>query len=163
MRKLPLALFPMCLSFCNIQVWKLHLKTKTILKIGVGTIYTFLGLVLFLSSANIGFMPAGYLLGGILFKNATHLVLILIGLAIGYFVVAAEPAVFVLKRQVEEVTEGVISGRAMGIGLSIGVAVFRVSHAPCSYGIIDLYFIIPGYLIALTLTFLFALFYLNRV
>ena len=66
--QIALALFPILFLFAIFQLWKLHLKTKTLLKIGVGTIYTYLGLVLFLGSANLGFMPAGYLLGGILMK-----------------------------------------------------------------------------------------------
>jgi hypothetical protein len=152
--QIALALFPILFLFAIFQLWKLHLKTKTLLKIGVGTIYTYLGLVLFLGSANLGFMPAGYLLGGILMKNTSPLALILVGLAIGYLVVAAEPAVFVLKRQVEEVTEGVISGRAMGIGLSVGVAIsVGLAMLRVVTGLSLLYFIIPGYLIALLLTF----------
>ncbi|NLC51453.1 MAG: DUF1538 family protein, partial [Firmicutes bacterium] len=149
-----IALFPIIFLFAIFQVWKLHLKTKRILKIGVGTIYTYFGLVLFLASANIGFMPAGYQLGSILIENTNSLVLVLVGLAIGYFVVSAEPAVFVLKRQVEDVTEGVISGKSMGIGLSVGVAVsvglamFRVVT-----GFPLLYFIIPGYVLTHILTF----------
>ena len=152
--QIALALFPILFLFAIFQLWKLHLKTKKNLKIGVGTIYTYLGLVLFLGSANLGFMPAGYLLGGILMKNTSPLALILVGLAIGYLVVAAEPAVFVLKRQVEEVTEGVISGRAMGIGLSVGVAIsVGLAMLRVVTGLSLLYFIIPGYLIALLLTF----------
>ena len=152
--QIALALFPILFLFAIFQLWKLHLKTKTLLKIGFGTIYTYLGLVLFLGSANLGFMPAGYLLGGILMKNTSPLALILVGLAIGYLVVAAEPAVFVLKRQVEEVTEGVISGRAMGIGLSVGVAIsVGLAMLRVVTGLSLLYFIIPGYLIALLLTF----------
>ncbi len=149
-----IALFPMIFVFVVFQVWKLRLKTKTLLKIGAGTIYTYIGLVLFLASANIGFMPAGYLLGGILVKNTTSLVLILVGLAIGFFVVAAEPAVFVLKRQVEEVTKGVISAKAMGIGLSVGVAIsVGLAMLRVVTGLSILYFIIPGYTIAHILSF----------
>ena len=42
-------------------------------------------------------MPVGYQLGGVLLKNNNAIVLVLVGMVIGYFVVAAEPAVFVLK------------------------------------------------------------------
>lgn len=149
-----IALFPMIFVFVVFQMWRLRLRTKTLLKIGAGTIYTYIGLVLFLASANIGFMPAGYQLGGILIKNTTSLVLILVGLAIGFFVVAAEPAVFVLKRQVEEVTKGVISAKAMGIGLSVGVAVsVGLAMLRVVTGLSILYFIIPGYTIAHILSF----------
>lgn len=148
------ALAPMFLVFAVLQVRKLRLRPKPLLRIVAGSVYTYLGLVLFLASANVGFMPAGYLLGGILAEGATSLVLILVGLAIGYFVVAAEPAVFVLKRQVEDVTEGAISGKVMGIGLSVGVAIsVGLAMVRVITGIPILYFIIPGYLIAHVLAF----------
>lgn len=155
MKQVAVALFPMLFLFFIYQVTKLHLNRKTILKITVGTIYTFVGLVLFLLSVNVGFMPAGYLLGNILIKNIPRWALVPIGLLIGYFVVAAEPSVFVLKEQVEEVTEGSISAKAMGLGLSIGVGVsVALSMIRVLTGISILYFVIPGYIIALALTFI---------
>jgi len=147
-----LALLPILLLFIVFQFVSLRLRKKTLLKILIGTIYTYLGLVFFLTSVNVGFMPAGYQLGGLLITNTPPWALILIGLATGYFVVAAEPAVFVLKEQVEDITDGAISGRTMGIGLSIGVAVsvglsmFRILTETSL-----LFIVIPGYIIALLL------------
>lgn len=153
-KQIAVALFPMIFIFAIFQIFKLRLKTKTILKISTGTIYTYIGLVLFLASANVGFMPVGYQLGGILMNNNSPWVLILVGMVIGYFVVAAEPAVFVLKRQVEEITAGAISAKSMGIGLSIGVAIsVGLSMLRVITGLSILYFVIPGYIIALVLTF----------
>lgn len=150
--QIAVALLPMILLFAVFQVWKLRLKTKKILKIAAGTVYTYFGLILFLASANIGFMPDQ--LGAILIENVSSLTLVLVGLVIGYFVVAAEPAVFVLKRQVEEVTEGAISGRAMGIGLSAGVAIsVGLAMLRVLKGLSTLYFVIPGYIVALILAF----------
>lgn len=148
------ALFPMLFLFFILQVIKLHLGKKIILKITVGTIYTFMGLVLFLLSVNVGFMPAGYLLGKVLIQKLPKWAIVLIGLVMGYFVVAAEPSVFVLKEQVETVTEGSISSKAMGLGLSIGVGIsVALSMIRVMTGISILCFVIPGYLIALSLTF----------
>ena len=107
MKQVAIALLPILLTFAIFQIVRIKLKIKEVLKICVGTVYTYIGLVLFLTSVNIGFMPAGYQLGGELFVKNSGLILILVGMAIGYFVVAAEPAVFVLKRQVEEVTRDV--------------------------------------------------------
>ena len=142
------------INFCHHQIVKIRLKIKDVLKISVGTIYTFAGLVLFLLGVNVGFMPVGYQLGGILLQNNGGSVLILVGMVVGYFVVAAEPAVFVLKRQVEEVTSGAISARAMGIGLSVGVAIsVGLAMLRVVTGLSLLYFVIPGYVFALLLTF----------
>jgi len=153
-KQVAVALFPILLIFAVFQIVKLRLKTKEILKISTGTIYTYMGLVLFLTSVNVGFMPVGYQLGGVLYENNSSFMLILVGMLIGYFVVAAEPAVFVLKRQVEEVTSGAISARAMGIGLSVGVAVsVGLAMLRVITGLSILYFVIPGYVFALLLTF----------
>lgn len=154
MKQVAVALAPMIITFAIFQVARLRLKLKDILKISVGTVYTYAGLVLFLTSVNVGFSPVGYQLGSVLYENNSAMVLILVGMVTGYFVVAAEPAVFVLKRQVEEVTSGVISARAMGIGLSIGVAVsVGLAMLRVITGLSLLYFIIPGYVFALLLTF----------
>lgn len=151
--QIALALFPMIIFFGIFQAISLRLKKNVLLKISVGTMYTYLGLILFLASANVGFMPAGYQLGSTLIENTSPWVLVLVGLIMGYFVVAAEPAVFVLKRQVEEVTAGAISAKAMGIGLSIGVAIsVGLAMIRVLTGISLLYFVIPGYTLAMLLT-----------
>lgn len=147
-----IALLPIILLFIVFQLVSLRLRNKTLLKILIGTIYTYIGLVLFLTSVNVGFMPAGYQLGGSLITNTPPWALILIGFITGYFVVAAEPAVFVLKEQVEDITDGAIPGRTMGIGLSIGVGIsvglsmFRILTETSL-----LYIVIPGYIIVLLL------------
>lgn len=150
-----IALFPMLFLFFIYQITKLHLNRKTVLKITVGTVYTFAGLVLFLLSVNIGFMPAGYLLGYTIITGIPEWALVLIGFLIGYFVVAAEPSVFVLKEQVEAVTEGSISAKAMKVSLSMGVGLsVSLSMVRVMTGTSILYFVIPGYVIALSLSFI---------
>ena len=153
-KQIAVALFPMLFLFAIFQIVKLRLAKETILQISSGTVYTYMGLVLFLISVNVGFMPAGYQLGNVLVESSSPWILIIVGMAIGYFVVAAEPAVFVLKRQVEEITAGAISAKAMGIGLSVGVAVsVGLAMVRVVTGLSILYFVIPGYGFALILTF----------
>ena len=99
-------------------------------------------------------MPAGSYLGSELLSGPYRWLIIPLGMVIGFFIVAAEPAVHVLKEQVEDISEGNISGRSMQLSLSIGVAVsVGLSMLRVSTGISIWYLIIPGYLIALTLTF----------
>lgn len=150
-----IALAPILVLFAIFQAATLHLKSRTLLKIAVGTIYTYLGLVLFLASANVGFMPAGYLLGSVLVGNSSTWVLVPVGLVMGYLVVAAEPAVFVLKRQVEDATAGAISAKSMAVGLSVGVGLsVALAMVRVATGLSILYFVIPGYVLALLLTFI---------
>ena len=153
-KEVALALLPIILLFLIFQAFSLHLNKKTLLKMFVGTIYTFIGLVLFLTSVNVGFMPTGSLLGNTLVKQSYSWLLIPLGMIVGYFIVTAEPAVFVLKQQVEEITDGTISAKSMGISLSIGVALsVGLSMLRVITGMSILYFIIPGYMFALILTF----------
>lgn len=65
---------------------------------------------------------------------------------IGYFIVKAEPAVYVLNRQVEEVTDGAISAQAMGTALSAGVSIsVGLAMVRVLTGISILWFLVPGY------------------
>lgn len=89
-----------------------------------GLLYTYIGLVLFLTGVNVGFMPVGSFLGESIAAHESYSwLLIPIAMLIGYFIVSAEPAVHVLNRQVEEITAGAIPASAMNAALSIGVSV----------------------------------------
>ena len=121
-KEIALSLLPIMVFFGVYQFAVLHMSRKALGKILVGLFYTYIGLVLFLTGANVGFMPAGNYLGQVLAALPYRWVLIPLGMLIGYFIVKAEPAVYVLNKQVEEVTDGSISAKAMGTSLSIGVA-----------------------------------------
>lgn len=153
-KEVAFALLPILLFFIIFQIFQLKIKKRPLLKIIVGLFYTFIGLVFFLTGVNVGFMPAGNLLGGKIAYGDFRWALIPLGMVIGFFIVAAEPAVHVLKQQVEDITEGSISGTAMGLSLSIGVAIsVGLSMLRVTAGISIWYLIIPGYTIALALTF----------
>ncbi|MCI8560868.1 MAG: DUF1538 domain-containing protein [Dorea sp.] len=148
------SLLPIAVFFAFFQICSLKLKKKTIVKIIIGIFYTYIGLVLFLTGVNVGFMPAGNYLGQTIAGLPFRFILIPIGMVMGFFIVKAEPAVYVLMEQVEEITSGAISGKAMGLSLSLGVAasvglsMFRVLT-----GISIFWFIVPGYAIAICLSF----------
>lgn len=147
-------LLPILLFFLIFQLISVRLKRRALIRIGVGIGYTFLGLVLFLTGANIGFMPAGHYLGQTMASNSPSWMLIPLGMVVGYFIVAAEPAVHVLNRQVEEVTSGAIPQKAIGLSLSIGVSLsIGISMLRVWLHIPIYWFLVPGYLIALLLTF----------
>ena len=119
----------------------------------MGLLYTYVGLVLFLTGANVGFIPAGNYLGTVMASLPCPWILVPVGMVIGYFIVKAEPAVYVLMKQVEELTDGEIAGIAMQIRLSVGVAAsVGLSMLRGLTGIPIMYFLIPGYAIALFLT-----------
>lgn len=154
MKEIAVALLPIIVFFGLFQFFALRLSRRSLAKILVGLVYTYIGLVLFLTGANVGFMPAGSYLGKVLAANEFKFLLIPLGSLIGYFIVKAEPAVYVLNRQVEEITDGAISAGAMGISLSVGVAVsVALAMVRVLTGIPILYFMIPGYAIAIALSF----------
>ena len=154
MKEMLISLLPIILFFFIFQIVSLQLHKKTLVKIIIGIIYTYIGLVLFLTGVNVGFMPAGNYLGQVIAGLSYPWIIVPIGMLIGYFIVKAEPAVYVLTEQVEELTSGAISAKAMGMSLSIGVA-FSLGLAMVRVltGISILWFLLPGYAVALGLTF----------
>lgn len=155
LREIAMSMLPVVLFFGVFEVLALRITGRTLTKILVGLVYTYVGLVLFLTGANVGFMPAGSYLGQVIAGQSYRWLLIPLGALIGYFIVKAEPAVYVLNHQVEEITNGAISAESMGRSLSAGVAVSTaIAMLRALTGIPILYFLIPGYAVAIILSFI---------
>ncbi len=151
-REVVVALALIVLFFAILQRFVLKLPKKKIIHIIIGIVYTFVGLVVFLTAVKVGFMPIGLELGKQLAGN--EIALVVFGLVIGMVVVLAEPAIHVLNRQVEEVTGGGVTKRAMLIALCVGVGLaIALSMIRIIFGFSVLYYLIPGYLISLGLSF----------
>ena len=148
------AILPICGVFLLFQLFTRRFKRTQLLRIASGLVYTYVGLVLFLTGVNVGFMGAGELIGATIASGDLPFLLIPVGMVMGYFIVAAEPAVHVLVKQVEEVSMGSISQSAMRQGMSIGVAIsIGIAMLRVLTGISILWFLIPGYAVSLALTF----------
>ncbi|MEE0928708.1 MAG: DUF1538 family protein, partial [Acutalibacteraceae bacterium] len=148
-----ISIIPIVAVFIIFQLISKRYKKRQKMKIWVGFLYTFLGLVLFLCGVNVGFAPVGTVLGSELADSGFKWLLIPIGMLIGYFIVKAEPAIQILNRQVQTVTEGSISAKAMnrclsiGVSVSLGLAMLRILT-----GISVLWIIVPGYVLALVMS-----------
>ncbi|MBQ9795042.1 MAG: DUF1538 domain-containing protein [Clostridia bacterium] len=147
------SLLPIAAVFLLFQLITRRYQKREIKRILMGMLYTYVGLVLFLCGVNVGFAPVGTFLGEELASLSYNWVIIPIGMLIGYYIVKAEPAIQVLNRQVESITDGAISVKAMnrcmsiGVAISIGLALTRVLlHIPIYW------IIIPGYIIALVMS-----------
>lgn len=146
------ALLPIFLFFAVFQIVSLKLPKRSLLKILIGLCFTYAGLVLFLTGVNVGFSSLGYVLGGEIAEKAKW-ALVPLSVLMGWFIINAEPAVHTLTKQVMEVSAGAIAEKTMRRALSIaiscamGLAMVRVLTR-----ISILWFMIPGYVIALTLT-----------
>ena len=147
-----IALGLIVIFFAILQVVCLKLPKKKLIQIAVGIAYTFSGLVIFLTAVELGFMPIGYKIGIQLAEN--KLALAIIGFVLGMVTVLAEPAVHVLNKQVEEITEGTVSRGSMMIALSLGVGLsICLSMIRIIFDFSVLYYLVPGYLISLGLSF----------
>ncbi len=154
MKEIGMSMMPVLIFFSIFQMVALKMDRRSLGRILVGLVYTYVGLVVFLTGANVGFMPAGSFLGQTLAGLREKWIIIPVGMIIGYFIVLAEPAVYVLMKQVEELTDGAVSGTAMKLSLSIGVAVsIGLAMTRVMTGISILWYLIPGYGLALVLTF----------
>ena len=148
------ALLPIGAFLILFQLVTRRLKRKEIVHMVIGLVYVYIGLTVFLMGVNVGFMPVGSFLGGSIASHEYNWILVPIAMVIGYFIVQAEPAVHVLNKQVEEITAGAIPAHAMNMALSVGVALsLGLAMIRVLTGISIMWFLIPGYAISLTLSF----------
>ena len=153
MKEVGIALGLIVVFFLICQVTFLRLPPKPLKRIAIGVAFTYVGLVLFLTGVNVGFMPIGFKMGVSLGEGLPPVALVGFGVAVGVLVVLAEPAIHVLTHQVEEVTDGMVTRRAMilglciGVGAAIGLAMLRIV---LDFSII--YYVIPGYFLSLLLS-----------
>lgn len=149
-----IAFIPIVVLFVIFQLITKRFHIHNVIKMTVGFFNTYIGLVLFLTGANVGFMPAGRLIGSLISSGSFSGALVPIGMLMGYFVVSAEPAVHSLKRQVSEITNGAITQSSVGTALSIGVSVsVGIAMMRVLWGIPILPFLIAGYAISIVISF----------
>lgn len=152
-KEVAIALALIVAFFLVLQFTILKLPKRKLIQIGIGIGYTYIGLVIFLTSVEVGFMPVGFKLGSQIAQFSQPL-LIVVGFVLGLVVVLAEPAVHVLNKQVEQITGGGVKkiemmiALSVAVGISIGLSVIRMI-----YNFSILYYLIPGYLISLGLSF----------
>ncbi|MDR2402859.1 MAG: DUF1538 domain-containing protein [Spirochaetaceae bacterium] len=140
--------------FVIFQLITRRYKKHQLVRIVVGFIYTLIGLVVFLTGVTVGFIPAGQFIGVTLAAGPFKWILVPLGMLIGYYIVAAEPAVHVLNKQVEEISSGAIPQKIMQRGLAIGMAIsLAITMIRILTGLSIMWILIPGYAFALILSF----------
>ena len=152
LKEVSIALGMILAFFLICQFTFLHMSKRQLKRIAIGVVFTYIGLVMFLTGVNVGFMPIGYKLGTAL-GNLHPAILIGFGVVVGVLVVLAEPAIHVLNAQVEEVTGGMITKKSMILGLCIGVgAAIGLAMLRIVFDFSIIYYVIPGYFISLLLS-----------
>ncbi len=153
MGEITMALLPLLAIFIVFQLTMLKLPSGQVRRMLSGLFYTWVGLVIFMTGVNGGFTPVGRSLGMELGALSGGWTLLLVGLLLGAVVVCAEPAVWVLTEQVEEVSGGTIprmimlAALSVSIALAVALGMFRVVTGASIW-----YMLIPGYLLALIMT-----------
>ena len=152
LKEMAISMLPIVAIFFLFQVTLLRLPGRSLAKILIGILYTYVGLVLFLTGVNVGFSPLGAELGA---ELAVHgWLLVPLAMVLGWFIISAEPAVGVLEKQIESVSAGAIPGKVIQRSLSVAIALaMGLSMLRVLTGISILWFLVPGYGIALALSF----------
>lgn len=150
-----ITILPLLILFIIFDKISFRLNRRSKSAIYKGLLYTYLGLSLFLVGVNAGFMEVGRVMGEYI-ATYNPKILPIIGFALGMVVVLAEPAVYVLTEQVEEVTAGHIKRKVILSALSIGIAC-AVSMSMLRIMIPSLklwHFLLPGFALAIILTYI---------
>ena len=153
MKDVFIILLPIAAFFILFQMANLKLPKKQILKIIIGLIYTYVGITIFLIGVNVGFLPVGRVIGETLAEFHPNL-MVLVCAVIGFCMALVEPAVQVLAKQIEDVTNRTIKKRTIIICIGIGVA---IALTLCAVRILThisiLWILVPAYAVTLVFSF----------
>jgi hypothetical protein len=149
------ALSPIVLILFIFQKINFRMPSRQFIRILLGFLYTYVGLIIFLVGVNAGFMKVGNIIGQGLASYDNKALLAGFGFLLGMLVILTEPAVYILTHQIEDVTSGYVKRKTVLVSLSIGVAVavglsmLRIAVP----GIKLWHYLLPGYIISLALMF----------
>ena len=153
MKEVFIVILPIFVFFLVYNFMYLKLPKQALIRIFIGLLYTYIGLILFLTGVASGYLPTANELGAAIAGSSVWWIIIPLGLIIGFFLVFAEPAVHVLNKQVEDITEGIIKQKTMQMSISIGVAIaVFLSVLRAVFEINFLWFLIPLVLIIICLS-----------
>jgi hypothetical protein len=150
-----IAILPLLVIFLVCQIISFKLDKRAFNKILKGFIYAFIGLLIFLIGVNAGFMDVGSVVGYNLATLDNKWYVIVMGFILGIVTILAEPAVYVLTHQIEEVTSGYVKRKAVLIPLCVGVG-FAVALSVIRIIIPEIqlwHYLLPGYMISIAMTY----------
>ncbi len=149
-----LVLLPIAAIFFLFQFTLMKLPKIQVAKISIGLVITYLGISIFMTGVNVGFSDLGSLLGEKLASSNFNWLIYPIAFVLGYVIVAAEPAVHILTKQVADVSGNTINRKVLKTSLSIGVACsVLIAVIRATYSINILYFVLPIFAISLALSY----------
>ena len=81
------ALLPIVVLFLIFQFFFLKIRRRPLIKITIGMVYTFIGLTMFLTGVNVGFMSAGNELGGQISSLSYNWIIVPLAMLIGFYII----------------------------------------------------------------------------
>lgn len=151
-KEVAMAISPIIILFVVLNFFSFKLRKRRFINIMKGFLITAIGLILFLHGVNIAYVPVGQHLGTQLAAMDHNYLLIPIGFIMGFLVGFAEPAIHVMVKQVEELSDGRIRSKVLlsvisiGIGVAVALSMWRLLAGFSLY-----YLLIPGYIITFLL------------
>ena len=151
-----IAILPLAAVFVVFQLAAFKFKGKQLGRMIKGLLYTYFGLIIFLTGVGAGFMEVGGMLGKKIAQLESNFPVILVGFIIGFVTILAEPAVHVLTDQIEEVTSGFVKKRVVfgaltiGVGVAVALSMVRIVVP----GLQLWHILLPGYVISIALSFI---------
>ncbi len=152
--KVAMSIVPIVVMFLIYELIFIRLSARKLLSLFIGVVLVYVGLVIFLSAVDAGFLPIGKIIGQQIAQSGNKLILIIVGATLGVVAVFAEPAVHVLTNQIETVSNGTVKKNAVlitiaiGNGIAIGIAMLRTFMRFSLF-----YVVVPGYFLAFLLSF----------
>lgn len=149
------ALLPVFIIYIAFQIKVFHFQKKQFRRILKGLLYTFVGLILFLTGVNAGFMDVGTMLGYNIASFDNKFIVIIVGFILGFVTILAEPAVHVLTQQIELVTSGyvkksvILGALSIGVGVAVALSVVRIVVPQIQLW----HYLLPGYIISITMSY----------
>lgn len=152
-KEIAIALLPILIIYIFFQITSFKMSRSNVRKVLFGILFTFLGLVLFLLGVNGGFMGVGRVVGYEL-ASLDHMGYIIgVAFILGMVTILAEPAVYVLTHQIEDVTSGyvrrniVMATLSIGVALAVSLSIIRIIVPQVQLW----HYLLPGYLISIIL------------
>lgn len=120
----------------------------------IGSVLIVVGLTVFLLGVDICITPIGKTVGGAIVKFNKVWIVVVAGLALGFFISIAEPDLHIFAGQVQAVTSGLISKNILVVVVSVGVAILisiGLARIIYSFPLHIMLFILYGVILVLAL------------
>ncbi|MGN0798441.1 MAG: DUF1538 domain-containing protein [Christensenellales bacterium] len=154
LKEVAFAILPIIVLFVIFQIFSFKYPKTKVIRTFFGFFLVYLGVSIFLTGVSCSFLPLASKIGEYLATLNNNIAVIAFGLVLGALVIVAEPALHVLKKQVEDITNKTISQKVIVIVVSIGVSIaVALATAIALYPINLLYVLAPLYAVCLILTF----------